>query len=51
MCISVQLDPGNNTILLVEEISFLTTTECVVHSEIYDFIILNLPCEATNKWP
>lgn len=49
MSISVQLDLSNHTILLVEEISFLTPTEFVVHSEIYDFIVLNLPRKATNN--
>lgn len=47
MSISVQL--SKNTILLVEEISFLPPAEFVVHSEIHDFIILNLPCKATNS--
>lgn len=49
MSISVQLDLSNNTTLLVVEISFLPPSEFVVHSEIYDFIILNLPCKATNN--
>lgn len=49
MSVSVQLDLSCSTILLVEEIPLLPPAELVLHSEVCDFITLNLPCQATNN--